>query len=140
MFQYDSKEDNLSRCSNESEEEVEGEIPVEELFKQPRKVKKGRREQWTEHLADGFVDIILDNDKYKKKLLLTIAKNVKNGQFYNKVTGELKERCSKRGAEFPFNVAQTRQRFKRCINICRDAVIKEKKHHLVLSVSRRIRS
>ena len=138
MFQYDSKEDNLSRCSNESEEEVEGEIPVEEPFKKPRKGKKGRREQWAEHLADDFVDIILDNDKYKKKLLLTIVKNVKNGQFYNKVTGELKERCSERGAEFPFNVAQIRQRFKRCINICRDAVIKEKKHHLVLSVSRRI--
>ena len=32
----------------------------------------------------------------------------------------------RRGEEIPFNVAQTRQKFKRCINICRDAVMKVK--------------
>ena len=62
MFQYDYKEDNLSRCSNESEEDDEGEIPVEELLKKPKKVKKGRG-QWTEHLTNDLADIILDNDK-----------------------------------------------------------------------------
>lgn len=58
--------------------------------------------------------------------MLTNVKNVKNGQYYDKVIGELKERCNERGEEFPFNVAQTRQKFKRCINICRDAVMKVK--------------
>ena len=68
----------------------------------------------------------MDNDKYKEKLLLTNVKNVKNGQYYDKVTEELKERSSEREEEFPLNVAQTRQTFKRCINICRDIVIKVK--------------
>ena len=77
MFQYNNKEDNLSRCSNESEEDEEEEIPVEELFKKPKKGKKGRRGQWTEHLANDLVDIILDNDKYKEKPLLTNVKNIK---------------------------------------------------------------
>ena len=62
----------------------------------------------------------------KEKLLLTNAKSVKNGQYYDKVIEELKERCSERGEELPFSVAQTRQKFKRRINICRDAVMKVK--------------
>ena len=85
MFQYVSKEEDHSRCSNESEEDDEGEIPVEELFKKPEKGKKGRKRQWTEHLADEFVDVILNNDKYKGKLLLSKVKNVKNGQYYHTI-------------------------------------------------------
>ena len=68
----------------------------------------------------------MDNDKYKEKLLLTNVKNIENSQYYRKVIEELKERCSERGEQFPFNVEQTRQKFKRCINICRDAVMKIK--------------
>ena len=94
MFQYDNKEDDLSRCSNQSEEDKEGEIPVEELFKKPKKGKKGRRGQWTKHPANDLVDIILNNDKYKEKLLLTNVKNIKSSQYHHKVTEELKERCS----------------------------------------------
>ena len=90
---YDNKEDILSRCSNESEEDDEGEIPVEELFKKPKKSKKGRRGLWTEHPANGLVDIILNNAKYKEKLLLTNAKNIKSSQYHHKVIEELKERC-----------------------------------------------
>ena len=80
MFQYDNVEEDLSRCSNESEEDDEGKIPAEEMFKKPKKFKNGRRGQRTEHLADNLVDIIFDNDKYKKKLLLRNVKNVKNSQ------------------------------------------------------------
>ena len=126
LFQYGSKEDDLNRRSNKSEEDDKGEIPVKELFKKPKKGEKGRTGQWTEHLANDLVDIILNNDKYKEKLLLTNVKNIKNSQYYNKVIEELKERCSERGEKLPFNVEQTRQKFKPCINICRDAVMKVK--------------
>ena len=77
-------------------------------MKKLTKGKKARRVQWTEHLADVLIDIILDSDKYKKQLLLTNAKNVNNGQYYDKIMEELKERCSESGEEFPFNIAQTR--------------------------------
>ena len=131
MFQYDKKEDDLSRCSNESEEDDEGETPVEELFKKPKKGKKGRRGQRTEHLVNDLVDTILNNannlDKCKEKLLLTNVKNIKNSQYYNKVTEELKARCSERGEKSPLIVEQTRQKFKRCIIIRRDAVMKVKR-------------
>ena len=118
MFQYHNKEGDLSRCSNEKDDE--------DLLKKPKKGKKGRRGQWTEHLGNDLVDIILDNDKYKEKPLLTNAKNIKNGEDCHKVIEELKESCSERGEELTFNVKQTRQKFKRCINICRDAVMKIK--------------
>ena len=91
-----------------------------------KREKKGGRGQWTEHLANDLVDITLDSDKYKEKLLLANVKNIKSSQYYHKVIEELKERCSERREEFPVNVEQTRQKFKRCINICRDAVIKVK--------------
>ena len=67
----------MSNSNTESEEDDEGVIPVEELFKKPKKDKKGRRGEWTEHLANDLVDIILDNDKCKEKLLLTNVKNIK---------------------------------------------------------------
>ena len=101
MFQCDNREDDLSRCSNESEEDDEGEIPVEELFKKPKKGEKGKREQWTEHLANYLVDLILDNDKYKEKLLLANVKNIKSSQYDHKVIEELKERSRERREEFP---------------------------------------
>ena len=100
MLQYDSKEDELSRCSNESEEDDEGETPVEELFKEPKKAKKRRYGQWTAHLANDLVDIILDNDKCKEKLLLTNIKNIKNSHYYHKVFEELKERLNKHDKSF----------------------------------------
>ena len=43
FFQYNNEENDLCRFSNESEEDDEGGIPVEELFKKPKKGKKGRR-------------------------------------------------------------------------------------------------
>ena len=107
MFQYNSLEEDLSRCSSESEEDGNGEIPVEELFEKPKKGKKERRGHWKEeHIADDLIDIILNNDKYKEKLILTNANNVKNGQYYDKVIKELKEKCSERGEEVSLNVAQ----------------------------------
>ena len=68
----------------------------------------------------------MDNDKCNEKLLLTNVKNVKNSQYYHKVVEKLKDRSSKRGKGFAFNIEQTRQKFKPCINICRDGVMKVK--------------
>ena len=56
-----------------------------------QKGQKGRRGQWPEHLADDLAGIILDDDKYKEKLLLTNVKNIKIGQYYDKVIEELKD-------------------------------------------------
>ena len=56
-----------------------------------------------------------------------LPKNKENGQYYGKVIELITLRCKGRNEEFSFSVAQTRQKFKCCINICRDAVVKVKK-------------
>ena len=95
-------------------------------LRKKRREQKGTKEQWPEHFVDGLVDVILDDEKLKEKLLLTNVKNKKNGQYYGKVIELISLRCKERNEEFSFSVAETRQKFKRCINICRDAVIKVK--------------
>ena len=57
---------------------------------------------------------------------MTNVKNVKNSQYYVQVIQELKERCNERNEDFCFDVTQTRQKFKRCVTLCRNAVMKVK--------------
>ena len=69
------------------------------------------------------MNIILENEKYKTKLLLTNTKNVKNRLYYDQVITELKKRFEERDEEFTYNVPQTRSKFKRCVSICRKAAL-----------------
>ena len=87
------------------------------------KGKRGRKCLWAEAVVTDLVDIILENEKYKKKLLMTNTKNVKNGIYYTEVIHELTERCKDRGEDFMYDVAQTRSKFKRCVSLCRNAAL-----------------
>ena len=62
----------------------------------------------------------------KEKLLLTNVKNSKNSAYYEKVIKKLKGRCQARDEVFEYDVKQTREKFKRCIGICKDAAMKIK--------------
>ena len=42
------------------------------------------------------------------------------------VVKEIQERCTERGEEFPYDVGQTRQKFRRCVQACRAAALKTK--------------
>ena len=55
-----------------------------------------------------------------------INSNVKNSQYYIQVIQELKEQCNGRNEEFCYDVNQTRQKFKCCVTLCRNAVMKVK--------------
>ena len=48
--------------------------------------------EWPDHVITDLVDIILSNDKWKTKHLLTNTKTVKNSQYYSLVIDELNER------------------------------------------------
>ena len=45
------------------------------------------------YLTNDLIDIILEDDRLKEKLLLTNVKNSKNNEHYEKVNKELKEWC-----------------------------------------------
>ena len=96
------------------------------LKKSNKLKKKGRKCQWSETLVNDLVDIIVENDKYRQKLLMTNTKNAKNGQYMDCVVKELKERCVDRGEVFPFDTNQTRQKFRRCVVACTAAALKIK--------------
>ena len=70
--------------------------------KKKRKSRKGEKchKQWWTKL---IVDIILKNDKFKNKLLLTNVKNVKNGHYYEQVKDESKKDV-KRGMPSKINL------------------------------------
>lgn len=73
-----------------------------------------------------MIDIIVNDEKLKKKLIFTNTKNAKNGHYYQRVVDEVTQRSKERNEDFKFTVKQTRTRFKRCIKICKDAALKMK--------------
>ena len=54
--------------------------------------KKGRKCHWSETLVNDLLDITVENDKYRPKLLMTNIKNAKNSQYMDYVVKELNER------------------------------------------------
>ena len=54
------------------------------------------------------------------------VKNSKNSEYNEKVIKELKERFQARDEMFEYNAKQTREKFKYCIGICKDATMKIK--------------
>ena len=68
----------------------------------------------------------MENEKDRQKLLLTNVKNAKNGQHMKCVVKVIQERCTERGEEFSYDVNQTRQKFRRCVQACWTAALKTK--------------
>ena len=65
-----------------------------------KKKKAGRKCIWQEETVNDLIDIIVDNETLKKKLLLTNVKNIKNGIYFEKVIDELKPRCNSRRTKY----------------------------------------
>ena len=87
------------------------------------KGKPGRKAVWSDECTNDLVDVICSSDIYQKKLIFTNIKTAKNGEYYAKIIEELKRRCEQRNEEFTYDVAQTREKFKRCISHCKEAAL-----------------
>eukprot|EP00112_Aurelia_sp_Birch-Aquarium-sp1_P001321 Seg11396.2 transcript_id=Seg11396.2/GoldUCD/mRNA.D3Y31 product="hypothetical protein" protein_id=Seg11396.2/GoldUCD/D3Y31 len=87
------------------------------------KGKPGRKAKWTDECTDDLVDIICNNEVYKKRIIFTNIKTSKNGGYYEKIVKELKERCARRGESFTYDVSQTREKFKRLVAECKKAAL-----------------
>ena len=62
-----------------------------QFMKKGEKNSKERKCLWPGIAVTDLVDLILENEKYKTKLLLTNIKNFKNGVYYDRVITELKK-------------------------------------------------
>ena len=91
-----------------------------------KREKAGSNSFSQEEIVNDLIDIIVDDETLKKKLLLANVKNIKNGIYFEQVIDELKTLCISRGIEYTYNVAQTQTKFKRCVGICRNTLLKAK--------------
>ena len=85
--------------------------------------KAGRRGQWNFSLLDDFVDIIVNNENYKKRLTFQNTKYQQNGVLYNSILQEPKRTAAARGDVVEFTVSQLHNKFKKCVGNCKKAAL-----------------
>eukprot|EP00112_Aurelia_sp_Birch-Aquarium-sp1_P002198 Seg1236.7 transcript_id=Seg1236.7/GoldUCD/mRNA.D3Y31 product="hypothetical protein" protein_id=Seg1236.7/GoldUCD/D3Y31 len=135
-------EDSHDRISiaNETDEEAEeddvdeaDQVLGQELQAQgsttlKRKKKAGRKSCWPEKAIDEVVDIICENEYYRKRLIFTNNKASKNLEIYSKIVNEARRvRLNERGtSSFEFTPVQTKTKFKSCVATCKKASMTRK--------------
>ena len=92
----------------EADDEEEGgaldESDEEERKKSTKGSKSaGKKSLWSQQQLIDFVDIIVENEEYKKKLIFRNTKFQRNGELYERIKNELEERCAARDFSFSAN-------------------------------------
>jgi hypothetical protein len=116
------KADDWSDLSEGHSESRESESESRAKTKQKKK-KSGRKAKWSDSLINDMVDIILNNENYKRKLIFTNVKNQRNGDIYSKILEEMQKRATIRKESVPFTVVQLRTNFKKLIGECKKAAL-----------------
>ena len=93
---------------------------------QKKEGKKQEKLLWSQDLQTDLVDIISNNERYRRKLIFTNSKNASNAEVYECVIKELKKRCAERNERFLHNVTQTRNNFKKLMSICKASLLTQK--------------
>lgn len=119
------EDDDDEKADDDGEESAVAEV-VKKWKGKTAKKKPGRKPRWCPEALDDFIDIVVNNNVYKKKLIFINTKNQSNGSIYEQILKELKERASARGENFLFKVSQLRTKFKKCVSICKQAALTQK--------------
>ena len=119
----ESKLDSDDDDDDDIDENLSWSLFAKKKSKKCSKNRSGRKAKWSESLLGDLVDIVISNDYYKTKLILTNTKNQKNGEIYKKVLVELKERAAVRNEEVPFDHVQLRTKFKKAIAECKKTAL-----------------
>lgn len=83
--------------------------------------RRGRKAAWKDCHVDDLVDVILNDENFKKNLIFTNIKKKKNTEAYQRILEVLLKRYSENDPAliFPFDVKQIRIKFKWCVAICK---------------------
>ena len=134
-FRQRSAEIAEGSSSNSESDETDCEINEADLFaltsddegdvSGTEKVKKrrGRKSHWDEEMVNDLIDIILENDEYKSKLILKNRKKIRTAETIRKVTSELKKRCADKMVEMVYTWTQVKSKIERCKSSCRTAAL-----------------
>ena len=74
-------------------------------------------------MLDDLVDIIVSNERYKRKLIFTNCPTTSNAVVYQEIVKEMQRRCSQRGCTFDLTLAQTRNKLKKMMSTCKTALM-----------------
>ena len=95
-----SIDDNDDCENNDDEDEPEiPEIPIKKIG------KSGRKARWNDCTLNDFVDIIVNDKKYQRKLIFTNTRNQQNSIVYEEIAKELKKRWASRNEAMDFSPA-----------------------------------
>ena len=88
-----------------------------------KKKKPGRKSRWSDNATNDFIDIVVNNDRFKQKQNFQNTKNQQNRSIYENILSELKKRSTERGEEITFSPEQLRTKFKKCVGECKKAAL-----------------
>lgn len=110
---------------DDDEEDVVLDESDEEERKKSTQGRKsaGRKSPWSQQQLNDFVDIIVENEEYKQKLIFRNTKFQRNGELYGRIKSELEERCAARDERVSFMVEQLRSKFKKCVGECKKVAL-----------------
>ena len=96
---------------------------VSTVAKGKRKKKAGRKATWSNTLLNDAVDIIVNNELFRRHLIFRNSKNQRNTEVYSKVLDCLKARAKERDEAVEFTPIQLRTKFKKAVSECKRAVL-----------------
>lgn len=110
-------------CSEEAGDQQEA-VPQETTLPVKKgKGKSGPKAIWSTELLNDLVDIIANNDNYKRKLIFTNIPKASNAEAYRNIVKDMNSRCQERGETFQLSLCQTRNKFKKLMSICKSALL-----------------
>eukprot|EP00794_Sanderia_malayensis_P013280 gene13280-14649_t len=71
------------------------------------KRKAGRKANWSEEAVDELVDVVCQNEAYRKRLIFTNNKASKNLEIYKKIVKQVEDRMQERQQRFEYSPQQT---------------------------------
>ena len=113
----------MGDCEDDDEEDDEIDAVLNKFGKKRSKKKSGRKAKWSESLLNDAVDIIVNDEYLKKKLIFENTKNCRNAEMYMKVLKKLRERAAERDENVPFTEVQLRTRFEKAVSDCKKAAL-----------------
>ena len=81
---------NLSKCPCLHDQSEDSQDCVKPIKK--RKGKRAIKIKWTEDLENNLVDIIGNNEHFKRKLIFTNTKTASNAEYYERIMKEISAR------------------------------------------------
>eukprot|EP00794_Sanderia_malayensis_P020888 gene20888-22939_t len=85
--------------------------------------KKKNKACWTPRKLADVVDVVVNNESFKKKLIFTNTSNATNSRVYEGIIKEANDRSTERGASFGFSTTQVRNKFKKLTSECKKVAL-----------------